>query len=69
VPSVAIRVNGKKFMWDRGDYSTAAEAEERKAQYEKDDFEVEYLKEEGKHLLYTRRVVTEIVLEEGDRPL
>lgn len=69
MPSVTIRSNGKKFMWDKGFYSTEAEAEEKKAQYEKSDFEVVHLSEEGKHLLYTRRVVTEIVLEEGDRPL
>ncbi len=69
MPSVAIRVDGKKFMWDKGIYSTEAEAEEKKSQYERDDFEVVHLREEGKHLLYTRRVVTEIVLEEGDRPL
>ena len=69
MPSVAIRADGKKYMWDRGAYTSEAEAEERKARYEKDDFEVVHLKEEGKHLLYTRRVVTEIVLEEGDRPL
>ena len=69
MPSKAIREDGKKFMWDTGTYSTEAEAEEKMAQYQKDGFEVVYLSEEGKHLLYTRRVVTEIVLEEGDRPL
>jgi len=69
MPSMAIREDGKKFMWDRALYSTESEAEEKKEQYEKNDFEVVHLKEEGKHLLYTRRVVTEIVLEEGDRPL
>ena len=69
MPSIAIGVNGKKFMWDKGTYSTEAEAGEKMAQYQEDDFEVVHVKEEGKHLLYTRRVVTEIVLEEGDRPL
>ena len=69
MPSIAIRDDGKKYMWDKGFYYTETEAEEKKAEYEKDDFEVVHLVEEGKHLLYTRRVVTEIVLEEGDRPL
>ena len=69
MPSIAIIEGGNKYMWDKGFYSTEAEAEERKAQYEKDDFDVVHVSEEGKHLLYTRRVVTEIVLEEGDRPL
>jgi hypothetical protein len=31
--------------------------------YEKDSFEVVYLNEEGKHLVYSRRVVAEIILE------
>jgi len=30
----------------------------------KDGFEVELIEEEKKHLLYTRRVVTEIVVED-----
>jgi hypothetical protein len=69
MPSMAIREDGKKFMWDKGIYATEAEAKEKMAQYQKDDFEVVHVNEEGTHLLYTRRVVTEIVLEEGDRPL
>ena len=69
MPSIAIMKDGVKYMWDKGFYSTKAEAEEKKAQYKENDFEVVQLQEEGKHLLYTRRVVTEIVLEEGDRPL
>lgn len=69
MPSVAIREDGKKFMWDKGIYSTEAEAKEKMAQYQKDDFEVVHLREEGKHLLYTRRIVTEIILEEGGQPL
>ena len=35
--------------------------------YKDDKFEVEMREEEGKHLLYTRRLVTEIVLE-GEAP-
>ena len=42
---------------------------EKMAIYEKDGFETRLVKEERKFLLYTRRVVTEIVLEEGRRPL
>jgi hypothetical protein len=69
MPKLAIRKDGKKFMWDKGSYSTEAEAKEKLAQYQKNNFDVELLNEEGKYLLYTRRVVTEIVLEEGGRPL
>lgn len=66
---LTIRHDGKKFMWDKKVYETEQEAEEKKKSYLKDDFEVVKLEEEEKYLLYTRRVVTEIVLEEGGQPL
>lgn len=69
MPGIALRKGGKKFIWDGGTYATEAEAKEKMAQYQKDRFEVALLSEEGKHWLYTRRVVTEIVLEEGAKPL
>ncbi len=56
-------------MWDKGIYSTDAEAKEKMAQYQKQNFEVALLSEEGKYLIYTRRAVTEIVLGEGAKPL
>ena len=67
--NIAEQINGKKFMWDKGNYSTEAEAKEKMAKYEKDGFETRLVKEEGKFLVYTRRSVTEIVLEEGGQPL
>lgn len=63
------KIDGKKFMWDKGNYSSEAEAKEKMAVYEKERFETRLVKEEGEFLLYTRRVVTEIVLEEGGQPL
>jgi len=65
---VAI-IGGKKYMWDKGQYSTEKEAHEKMAQYEKDGFEAECMKENGKYLVYTRRLVTEIVLEDGGQTL
>ena len=62
-------IDGKKFMWDQESYSTEAEAKEKMAKYEKDGFETRLVKEESKFLVYTRRVVTEIILEEGGQPL
>ena len=67
--NIAENIDGKKFMWDKGNYSTEAEAKERIAKYEKDGFETRLVKAEGKFLVYTRRIVTEIVLEEGGQPL
>jgi len=69
MPNIVEIIDGKKFMWDQESYSTEAEAKEKMAKYEKDGFETRFVKEEGGFLLYTRRVVTEIVLEEGGQPL
>ena len=69
MPDLAKKIDGKKFMWDKGRYSTDQEAHEKIAQYEKDGFEAECMEENGKYLVYTRRLVTEIVLEEGGQTL
>ena len=62
---LAAIIGGKKYMWDKGHYSTEEDAHEKMTQYEKDGFEAECMEENGKYLVYTRRLVTEIVLEEG----
>jgi len=67
--NLAEIIDGKKFMWDKGDYSTEEEAMEKMAKYEKEGFETQLVKEDAKYLVYTRRVVTEIILEEGEQPL
>ena len=69
MPNMAKKMDGKKFMWDNRNYSTEAEAKEKMAIYEKDGFETRLVKEEGKFLVFTRRVVTEIILEEGGQSL
>jgi hypothetical protein len=69
MPDLAKKIDGKKFMWDKGHYSTDQEAREKMAQYEKDGFEVECVEENGNYLVYTRRIVTEIVLEDGGQIL
>jgi len=67
--NIAEIIDGMKFMWDQESYSTEAEAKEKMAKYEKDGFETRLVKKENKFLVYTRRVVTEIILEEGGQPL
>ena len=69
MPNLAAKIDGKKFMWDKNFYSTKKEAHEKMSQYEKDGFETERVEENGKYLVYTRRLVTEIVLEEGGQIL
>ena len=68
MPDISSIINGKKYMWDGVVYESEKEAQDMKQKYEKDDFEVELIKEEKQYLLYTRRVVTEIVLE-GEPPV
>ena len=67
MPDSSKIINGKKFMWDGVVYESKKEAEDTMRKYKDDNFEVELREEEKKHLLYTRRVVTEIVVE-GETP-
>ncbi len=60
-------IDGKKFMWDKGSYSTEAEANEKIKKYEREGFETQLVEDGGKYFIYSRRIVTEIVLE-GEAP-
>jgi hypothetical protein len=60
-------INGKKFMWDGVVYESKEKAQEVMEKYNNDGFQVEFIEEEQQYLLYTRRVVTKIVLE-GEPP-
>ncbi len=63
MPDSSKIINGKKFMWDGVTYDSEDAALETKKKYQGDKFEVELIKEDQQPLLYTRRMVTEIVLE------
>ncbi len=63
MPDSSKIIKGKKFMWDGVIYDSEQSAQETKKKYKDDKFEVELIEEGQQHLLYTRRVVTEIVLE------
>lgn len=54
---------GKKYMWDGQEYDNEEKASSVEKQYTEKGFEVQMWREEGKVFIYTRRVVTEIVLE------
>ncbi len=56
-------IDGKKYMWDGKDYESESAAQENISKYSDDGFETKLIEEEGKYLVYTRRVVTEIVVE------
>jgi len=56
--------DGKKYMWDGEEYDIENKAKDAQKKYEENGFDVElYRDDEGKVFIYTRRVVTEIVLE------
>ncbi len=55
--------NGKKFMWDGRVYTEEKERREISQKYKEDGFEVELIEEGNQYFLFTRRVVTEVVVE------
>ena len=55
--------NGKKFMWDGRVYTDEKERRETGQKYKDDGFEVELVEEGNQYFLFTRRVVTEVVVE------
>jgi len=57
-----------KLMWDGEIYESPDDAENKKKEYEENEFEVRVLEKGGKHLVYTRRVVTEVVVEGAPPP-
>ena len=58
----------KKFMWDGKTYISESEAINIQAEYEKNNFETRIISEEDNYFLFTRRVVTEVVVE-GQPPI
>lgn len=65
---LAIWRDGDKYMWDGASYATRDEAEAKAKAYAGNDFETQVIESERAFLVYSRRVVTEIVLE-GEAPL
>lgn len=63
MPESSLQFDGRKLMWDGQEYEAEDEAKKVSQGYEDDGFDVKLVSEEGKHLIYTRREVTEIVLE------
>lgn len=49
-------IDNKKYMWDGKVYENESDALNIAAGYKKDNFDVQLIQEDGKYLLYTRRV-------------
>ena len=56
-------IDSKKYMWDGAQYDSEEEASGKKSEYEQNEFETILLQEDDKFLIYTRRVVTDVVVE------
>ncbi len=52
----------RKFVWDGQTYDSAG-ASAKRCQYEAQGFETQIVEENGQFLLYTRRVVKEVVVD------
>jgi hypothetical protein len=61
-------IDGKKFMWDGNEYANEDEAQAAMKEYEGNGFETRLKTDSGSIEVFTRRLVTEIVLE-GEAPL
>ena len=66
-PEDVLLFEGKKFMWDGEVYESRDAAEAKRKEYADKQFETELIEQEGKFLLYTKRIVTEVVVE-GEPP-
>jgi hypothetical protein len=65
---ISKKFEGKKFMWDGKTYETEDLAKDAEKTYKENGFETRRISEGDGFSLYTRRVVTEIVIE-GEAPL
>ena len=57
-------IDDKKFLWDGIEYESEEKAKSVEKEYREKGFEVRLLKEGKQVLLYTRRVVTEVIVAE-----
>ena len=64
----SMMIDGKKFMWDGINYENEAEAKNKEKSYIEEGFETRLIPEAGKFNVYTRRLVTEVVVD-GEAPL
>jgi hypothetical protein len=59
---------GHKYMWDGEVYPSHEDAEAKSEEYAANEFETRLVEEGDEFLVYTRRVVTEVVVE-GEAPM
>ena len=64
----AKNIDGKKFMWDGNAYENEETAKAAEKSYSAEGFETRVVQDNGKYEVYTRRIVTEVIVE-GEAPL
>ena len=60
-PNLAMISDGKKFLWDGQPYDSKEAASAAAQSYQSENFLVQMVEEDGKFLVYTRRVIKEWV--------
>lgn len=61
-PNLSLILDQRKFLWDGSLYATREEALAIAEAYQKNNFEVHVTEAEGKFLVYTRKVIKEVVV-------
>lgn len=61
-PNRSVTIEGKKFLWDGRPFENQADASRAAAAYQNDNFEVQMVEVGGTYLIYTRRIVKEVVV-------
>jgi len=61
-PNLTLISEGKKYMWDGRQFDTHDDGLREAEAYQKNNFEVRIVEQDGKFLVYTRRIVKEIVV-------
>jgi hypothetical protein len=61
-PSIEVISDGKKFMWDGQVYDNKEEASRAGQSYEEENFQTRMMEQDGKFLVYTRRIVSQVAV-------
>lgn len=61
-PNRSVTIDGKKFLWDGHLFENRTDASRAADAYKTDNFEVQMVEVGNSYLVYTRRLVKEIVV-------
>jgi hypothetical protein len=61
-PNLSLNLDQKKFLWDGSLYATREEGSSIAEAYQKNGFEIYVTEADGNFLVYTRKVIKEVVM-------